>query len=67
MDFFAWFAYYIGYNYLYRLPELKFTLKDILPKLKQAKIKRGDEEHFQYIKGDIKSHFERTEALMPES
>ena len=46
MDFFAWFAYCTGYNYLYRLLELKFTLKDILLKLKHVKIKRGDEEHF---------------------
>ena len=66
VDFFAWFACCTGYNYPRGPPELKFTLKDALPKPKHAKIKRGDEEHFQDMKGDIKSHFERTEALMPE-
>jgi len=66
MDFFAWLAYYTGYNYPYRLPELKFTLKDALLKPKYAKIKRRDEEYFQNIKRDIKSYFERTEALILE-
>jgi hypothetical protein len=45
---------------------LKFTLKDILLKPKHAKIKRGDKEHFQDIKGNIKLYFKWTKALILE-
>ncbi|KAH8674836.1 hypothetical protein BGZ60DRAFT_279620 [Tricladium varicosporioides] len=66
VNFFAWFAYRTGYAGPCGPPELVFTWKGALPKPKHARIKRGDEEHFQYMKGDIKPHFEQTKALMPE-
>ncbi|KAH6667802.1 hypothetical protein B0J14DRAFT_601479 [Halenospora varia] len=66
VDFFAWFAHRTGYACPCGPPELMFTWKGALPEPKYARIKRGDEEHFQYMKGDVKPHFEQTKALMPE-
>jgi hypothetical protein len=66
MDFFAWFARCTGYNNPSRPPELKFTWKDVLPKLEYVRIKRGDEKHFQFMKADIEPLLERAKALMLE-
>lgn len=66
MDFFAWFARYTGYDDPSRPPELKFTWKDALPKPEYARIKRGDEKHFQFMKVEIEPLLERAEALIPE-
>jgi hypothetical protein len=66
VDFFAWFARCTGYDNPSGPPELKFTWKDALPKPEYARIKRGDEKHFQFMKADIKPLLERAKALMPE-
>jgi len=44
---------------------LKITLEDVLPIVVYGQIRRGDEEHFEYIKQDIKPHLEQTKALKP--
>lgn len=66
VDFFAWFARCTGYNNPSGPPELKFTWKDALPKPEYARIKRGDEKHFQFMKAEIEPLLERAKALMPE-
>lgn len=66
MDFFIWFARSTGYAHPSGPAELKFILKDALPESRSARIKRGDEVNFQFLKEDIKPHFERAKALMPE-
>jgi len=66
VDFFAWFARCTGYDNPSGPPELKFTWKDALPKPEYARIKRGDEKHFQFMKADIEPLLERAKALMPE-
>lgn len=66
VDFFAWFARCTGYTCPSGPAELKFTWKDALPKPEYARIKRGDEKHFQLMKADIEPLLERAKALMPE-
>ncbi|KAG9242481.1 hypothetical protein BJ878DRAFT_544224 [Calycina marina] len=66
VDFFTWFARRMGYAYPSGPPELKFILRDALPEPKSARIKRGDYVNFQFMKADIRPHFERAKALVPE-
>lgn len=66
IDFFTWFARSSDYAYPSGPPELMFTLKDALPASKSARIRREEEASFQIMKDDIKPHFERAKALMPE-
>ena len=66
MEFFTWFARSTSYAYPLEPPELKFLLKDALPESKSTRVKRGNEANFQFMKEDIKPHFERAKALMPE-
>ena len=65
VNFFAWFARCTGYTHPSGLAKLKITLKDALPTAVHGRIIRGDEEHFEQIKQDIKPHLERAKALMP--
>ena len=66
VDFFTWFARCTSHAYPPGPPELKFILKDALPEPKLARVQRGDEIKFQCMKVDIKPHFERAKAQMPE-
>jgi len=60
-------GFHVSVNYTHPLgpAKLKFTLEDALPTAVHGRIRRGDQEHFEHIKQDIKPHIERTEALKP--
>ncbi len=45
--------------------ELKFNWKDALPKPEYARIKRGDKNHFQFMKANIEPLLELAKALIP--
>ena len=65
VDFFAWFACHTGCARPSGPEKLKVTLKDALPTPVHGRIRRGNEEDFEYVKRDMKPHLERAKALMP--
>jgi hypothetical protein len=64
-EFFAWFAKQTGYGGPIGPAELSFSFKDVVPAPKNNVITRGNEEHFEYMKRDIRSMCELTTAKIP--
>lgn len=63
-EFFSWFATTSGYA---KLPAaLKFTFKDAMPAPTSTQISRGNEDHFKYLRKDIKTQCTNSKAFMPE-
>jgi hypothetical protein len=64
-EFFAWFANQTGRSSPTGPTELTFSFKDVVPTPKNNVIARGNEEHFEYMKRDIKPMYELAVANMP--
>lgn len=64
-EFFAWFAKQTGYGGPIGPAELSFSFKDVVPTPKINVIARGNEEHFEYMKRDIRPMCELTTAKVP--
>jgi hypothetical protein len=64
-EFFAWFANQTGRSGPTGPTELTFSFKDMIPTPKNNVITRGNEEHFEYMKRDIKPMCQRAVANMP--
>ncbi|KAH6694374.1 hypothetical protein BKA61DRAFT_584308 [Leptodontidium sp. MPI-SDFR-AT-0119] len=63
-EFFAWFAREVGFDNCMGPEELTFTFRDaLLPK--NNCIARGNEEHFDYMKQDMRPVCEHVAARMP--
>lgn len=63
-EFFSWFASTSGHA---NLPAaLKFTFKDAMPAPTSTQISRGNEDHFKYMRKDIKTQCAKSKAFMPE-
>jgi hypothetical protein len=61
-DFFPWFTSQTGRD----PPCLKFTFKDAMPNPKSTEVARGNEDHFTYMRRDIKVQCEKAKKFMPE-
>ncbi|KAH6696544.1 hypothetical protein BKA61DRAFT_623156 [Leptodontidium sp. MPI-SDFR-AT-0119] len=64
-DFFAWFAREVGFDDCMGPEELTFTFRDALPMPKNNRIARGNEEHFDYMKQDMRPVCEHVAARVP--
>lgn len=64
-EFFAWFAREVGFDDCMGPEELTFTFRDALPTPKNNRIARGNEEHFDYMKQDMRPVCEHVAARMP--
>jgi len=64
-DFFAWFAREVGFDDCMGPEELTFTFRDALPMPKNNRIARGNEEHFNYMKQDMRPVCEHVAARVP--
>ncbi|CZT07768.1 uncharacterized protein RCO7_11559 [Rhynchosporium graminicola] len=64
-DFFAWFAREVGFDDCMGPEELTFTFRDALPMPKNNRIVRGNEEHFNYMKQDMRPVCEYVAARVP--
>jgi len=65
VEFFTWFVKETGFSNPMGPPELMFSFKDALPTPKNNLIARGNEEHFEYMKRDIKPMCEHAAVCMP--
>jgi len=64
-QFFAWFAGVTRHGLPDGPPQLRFTFKDAMPVPKVNVIAQGNEEHFTYMRKDIRAEFDRATAYMP--
>ncbi|KAH8812972.1 hypothetical protein F5884DRAFT_319526 [Xylogone sp. PMI_703] len=64
-EFFSWFGARSGFGASSALPELQFTFKDALPVPKTSVVARGNEDHFNYMRADIKTKCERAKWFHP--
>ncbi|PMD60269.1 uncharacterized protein K444DRAFT_612844 [Hyaloscypha bicolor E] len=64
-DFFAWFAHQTGRGGSNGPPSLRFTLKDAMPAPTSSTIAQADEDHFNLMKRDLKTQFEKAGELVP--
>jgi hypothetical protein len=65
-EFFAWFATQTRRNGPHSPPCLKFTFKDAMPSPKATEVSRGNEDHFNYMRMDIKAQCEKARMYMPD-
>ncbi|KAH6670171.1 hypothetical protein B0J14DRAFT_113950 [Halenospora varia] len=65
VEFFTWFAKEMGFGDPMGPRELMFSFKDAFPMPKNNLIARGNEEHFEYMKRDIKPMCEHAAVCMP--
>jgi hypothetical protein len=65
-EFFSWFAKQTGYGGMEGPSLLKFTFKDAMPVPKATEIARGNEDHFSYMRRDIKEQSEKARTFMPD-
>lgn len=65
LDFFAWFASQTGHTGPDGPPLLRFTFKDAMPTAKVSNIAKGNEDHFNYMRKDIKVQCDRAVLFMP--
>jgi hypothetical protein len=65
-EFFSWFAKQTGYGGMEGPSLLKFTFKDAMPAPKATGIARGNEDHFSYMRRDIKEQREKARTFMPD-
>lgn len=65
VEFFSWFGTQSGFGTNCLPPELQFTFKDALPAPKSSLVARGNEDHFNYMRSDIKSKCEKAKWFRP--
>ena len=65
-EFFSWFSTQTRRAGPHGPPCLKFTFKDAMPLPKATEVSRGNEDHFDYMRKDIKAQCEKAKAYMPE-
>ncbi len=65
-EFFSWFASQSHHSPPSGPEYLKFTLKDAMPEPRATGIVRGNEDHFNYMRKDIKAQSEKAKEFMPE-
>ncbi|RFU27675.1 hypothetical protein B7463_g8667, partial [Scytalidium lignicola] len=65
-EFFSWFGTYSGFGTSGIPSELRFTFKDALPVPKTSLVARGNEDHFNYMRADIKRKCEKAKWFRPE-
>ena len=63
-DFFSFFAHQSGHCVPQGPPYLKFTFKDAMPTPTSTEIVRGNEDHFNYMRKDIKMQCEKAKKYM---
>jgi hypothetical protein len=64
-EFFSWFSTQTRRCGPHGPPCLKFTFKDAMPAPKATEVSRGNEDHFNYMRKDIKAQCEKAKAYMP--
>lgn len=65
-EFFSWFSTQTRWDGPHGPPCLKFTFKDAMPSPKATEVSRGNEDHFNYMRRDIKAQCEKARAYMPD-
>ena len=65
-EFFTWFSTQTRRGGPHGPPCLKFTFKDAMPEPKATEVSRGNEDHFNYMRKDVKAQCERAKAYMPD-
>ncbi|KAL5314649.1 hypothetical protein ACEPPN_017292 [Leptodophora sp. 'Broadleaf-Isolate-01'] len=65
-EFFAWFASQSRHSPPHPPHHLKFTFKDAMPVPQATEITAGNEDHFNYMRRDIKAQCEKARSFMPE-
>jgi hypothetical protein len=45
---------------------LKFTFKDAIPAPRATEVLKGNEDHFDYMRKDVKTQCEKAKAYMPD-
>jgi hypothetical protein len=65
-EFFSWFSTQTRRGGPHGPPCLKFTFKDAMPSPKATEVSRGNEDHFNYMRKDIKAQCEKAKAYMPD-
>jgi hypothetical protein len=65
-EFFSWFSTQTGCGGPHGPPCLKFTFKDAMPVPKATEVMRGNEDHFNYMRKDVKTQYEKAKAYMPD-
>lgn len=61
-EFFSWFLTQTRR----KTDRLKFTFKDAMPEPKATEVSRGNEDHFNYMRKDVKAQCEKAKAFMPD-
>jgi hypothetical protein len=64
-DFFAWFAHQTGRGGSEGPPSLRFTFKDAMPTPTSSTIAQANEDHFDLMKRDLKTQFEKAREFVP--
>jgi hypothetical protein len=64
-DFFAWFARQTGRGGSEGPPSLRFTFKDAMPAPTSNTIAQANENHFNLLKRDLKTQFEKAKEFVP--
>ncbi|KAE9368700.1 hypothetical protein N431DRAFT_415338 [Stipitochalara longipes BDJ] len=65
-EFFSWFSTQTRRGGPHGPPCLKFTFKDAMPEPKATEVSRGNEDHFNYMRKDVKAQCEKAKAYMPD-
>lgn len=65
-EFFAWFATQTQRAGPHGPSFLRFTFKDAMPSPKSTEVARGNEDHFNYMRKDIKAQCEKAKLYMPD-
>ncbi|KAJ5037335.1 uncharacterized protein L3040_007511 [Drepanopeziza brunnea f. sp. 'multigermtubi'] len=65
-DFFAWFAAESRHCLPHGPPHLRFTFKDAMPGPSATEVERGNEDHFNYMRRDIRAVCEKARSYCPE-
>jgi len=65
-EFFSWFSMQTRRGGPHGPPCLKFTFKDAMPEPKATEVSRGNEDHFNYMRKDVKEQCEKAKAYMPD-
>lgn len=65
-EFFSWFASQSRQSPPHPPRHLKFTFKDAMPMPQATEISAGNEDHFNYMRKDIKVQCEKAKRFMPE-
>ncbi|KAH7403234.1 hypothetical protein BKA64DRAFT_444119 [Cadophora sp. MPI-SDFR-AT-0126] len=65
-EFFSWFASQSRHSPPHPPRHLKFTFKDAMPTPQATEIVMGNEDHFNYMRKDIKAQCEKAKKFMPE-